>query len=1052
MPDAGLDADVVLDIRQALAQVGRLEDALGRTSEVRLTADARAVTAAIDAAVQNADLAVQVVGEAADVTGSIDAAVEAADTNVVVTGDAADVTGAIDAAVQNSDTSVSVEGQIAPGLSSGVEALGDSLDAAATSGVSLQTLLAGLSVGAAVAGLRELADAASDLEESTSKATVVFGQQFSGIQRFAEGAAAATGLSEQAALEATATFGNLFQALGSTREEAAAMSPDVVQLAADLASFNNIGVDEALEKIRSGLVGEIEPLRSLGVSFLAADVKAKGMALGLADANGELSEGAKVQARLALITEQTTLAQGDFSRTSEGLANQQRILQAELGNAAAAAGTLLLPAFQALVGAGRDAIPALQQLAANLLPALGSAIENLAPLLGTSLDLLLALSPALQLVLNIVGAIPAPVIQAVAVLLTLNRTMKLLQATTKGGIVTNLVGGLTGLVPPATQGVTALQRLRIGAGGVATSLKGLTTGLSGATLAAGLGFTAFSMYQDVMAGAKREGEEFGASIRASVGDLGGKSMRELTDLTETLDSEIVRMQGDVDDSFLGRNGVNRDYNASLHEGINQMRDFKEEVVAAQKEMLRLEAEADFGPLVDSLTKTGDALARLREDAPTAEAAIFSFKSKGADPTAGSLLDLALGLDGAKLSEEQMADAALALGTDVETLQGFIEASTTALETFIETAVGGLPSLSQAFVDANNSGKVSAREFINGLVDQTTEVVTFLADLKTIVAAGFSEVAGVLAEQGVEVAGTVAHQLAEAAREGNKTLLAETQFGLDARDQAIADSTLYFADVLGPDFVALTGQIAQFASQEWLSGLTIDEQTKLRADLAALRLSEKGKQVAAVAATAGESAARRYGLGLDLPQKTIDAAVKAGTALRENAPTGDAKTAGVATGEAFATGVMRGIEQNYGNVAEKAAQLVLQARAAAARAAEEGSPSKLFAELGANMALGVAQGIEEEVAAVQRAAEALVTDAARTAAAVSVPRIEVAAPPLSTAAAGDARTLVVVEAGAIRVEVTGAISPEEAVEVGEGIADGLAERLAERGLAVQGRAQ
>lgn len=189
--------------------------------------------------------------------------------------------------------------------------------------------------------------AASDLNESMSKVRTVLGPASKSVEDFAATSARAFGVSKNEALAAAGTYSNLFTTMGLGQQASADMSTELVGLAADLASFNNIGTDAALEKLRSGLVGEIEPLRSLGVSFNAAQVEAKALELGLADANGEISEGAKVQARYALIMEQTSTAQGDFARTSDGMANQQRILKAQLADVQAQLGQALLPVMVA---------------------------------------------------------------------------------------------------------------------------------------------------------------------------------------------------------------------------------------------------------------------------------------------------------------------------------------------------------------------------------------------------------------------------------------------------------------------------------------------------------------------------------------------------------------------------------------------------------------------------------------------------------------------------------------------------------------------------------
>lgn len=210
---------------------------------------------------------------------------------------------------------------------------------------------------AVIAGARAAFDfaqdsvkAASDLNESISKVNVVFGDSANEIRAWADTAATAFGQSEQQALEAAGTFGNLFSALGFGKDIAKDMSIGLVELASDLASFNNIGVDEALIKLRAGIVGETEPLRTLGVNLSAVQVEAKALELGLAATKKEITETDKVTARYAIIMEQTALAQGDFARTSNGLANSQRILAAQMTDLKATVGTALLPIITEMVG------------------------------------------------------------------------------------------------------------------------------------------------------------------------------------------------------------------------------------------------------------------------------------------------------------------------------------------------------------------------------------------------------------------------------------------------------------------------------------------------------------------------------------------------------------------------------------------------------------------------------------------------------------------------------------------------------------------------------
>jgi len=223
----------------------------------------------------------------------------------------------------------------------------------------------GLAIGGVTAlgtALLATVPAASDQEEALNKLRVVYGKQSAGLEALAENSARSWGLSETAALGALGTFGNLFVAMDLGQPKAAEMSEGIVGLAADLASFNNIPVDEALIKLRAGLVGETEPLRTLGVNLSAAGVQAKAMSMGLAGSVKALTAADKAQAAYALILEQTTTAQGDFARTADGLANTQRTLGAEFENIAADVGKLLLPVMVDLAKFVRDLIPAMYDL------------------------------------------------------------------------------------------------------------------------------------------------------------------------------------------------------------------------------------------------------------------------------------------------------------------------------------------------------------------------------------------------------------------------------------------------------------------------------------------------------------------------------------------------------------------------------------------------------------------------------------------------------------------------------------------------------------------
>lgn len=197
---------------------------------------------------------------------------------------------------------------------------------------------------------KDIIMAASDMNESIGKMNVVFGQNAKQVEAWANTSATAMGLSKQSAIEAAGTYGNLFQAFGLGQPAAQKMSTSLVQLASDMASFNNTSVDDAILALRSGLSGETEPLKRFGVALSDARLKTEAMAMGLIKSTSEaLTPAAKSQAAYSLIMKDTTLAQGDFARTASGTANTMRTLKAQMDNAKAALGAGLLPVFQGLL-------------------------------------------------------------------------------------------------------------------------------------------------------------------------------------------------------------------------------------------------------------------------------------------------------------------------------------------------------------------------------------------------------------------------------------------------------------------------------------------------------------------------------------------------------------------------------------------------------------------------------------------------------------------------------------------------------------------------------
>jgi hypothetical protein len=184
--------------------------------------------------------------------------------------------------------------------------------------------------------------AASDFQEATSKVNVVFGRASKSVKDFANTAARDLGQSKQAVLNAAGTFGTFGKAAGLAGDDLSTFTTDFVTLSTDLASFNNTSPEEAVMAIGAALRGESEPLRRYGVLLNDAVLKQEAMTLGIYDGKGALTAQQKVLAAQKAIYRQTNDAQGDFMRTSDGLANSQRTLKATFDDVQVSIGNAFL--------------------------------------------------------------------------------------------------------------------------------------------------------------------------------------------------------------------------------------------------------------------------------------------------------------------------------------------------------------------------------------------------------------------------------------------------------------------------------------------------------------------------------------------------------------------------------------------------------------------------------------------------------------------------------------------------------------------------------------
>lgn len=190
---------------------------------------------------------------------------------------------------------------------------------------------------------------ASDFEESLNKVDVSFKNSSQEVRNFAKTTLESFGIAEGTALDMAALFGDMSTSMGLTTSEAANLSTSLVGLAGDLASFKNMNIEEVTTALNGVFTGETESLKRLGIVMTEVNLQQFALEQGIKENIKNFTQSEKVQLRYNYVMAQTTNAQGDFARTSDGAANQMRIFQETLKELGAEFGQVLLPLFTKII-------------------------------------------------------------------------------------------------------------------------------------------------------------------------------------------------------------------------------------------------------------------------------------------------------------------------------------------------------------------------------------------------------------------------------------------------------------------------------------------------------------------------------------------------------------------------------------------------------------------------------------------------------------------------------------------------------------------------------
>lgn len=593
--------------------------------------------------------------------------------------------------------------------------------------------IAGIGIGST---LLNATRAASDLNQTLSTSSVIFGQNAGVIERWARGASRSVGLSTRAATEAAVGFGDMFQQLGFSNDAATSMSTSTVQLAADLGAFRNLPTADVVQRITAAFRGEYDSLQLLIPNISAARVEQEAMtATGKASADA-LTAQEKAAATLAIVQRDGAKAAGAFAREADGLAGSQQTLAAEWENAQARLGELLVGPVTGIVKA----------LTNGVIPAFETTVE----VVGAAAD--------------IIGDIPTPVLAAVAAFAAF-RTLRgpvssafdtlalrslylkdsITSATTSVGGFKGAVGGLVGAINPATIAVAAFTA------GIAKVLSDQSAVESGLEVAAEAG----REFRSALAGAGGVLDETSFSA--------GQLAIETAGLADALD-ELGISSGDALAALAGDQGQYDDILASLQE---------------------LDAQASITQ--DSwwqLFGTGTVAAMDRVSGKATESADKFREMRGTLEGVGEVTVVSTGAFGRWAAAQDVAQAAAAETTAAT------EEATAALTDMLVSAANSW----DGFV---GDVELSLAEYAAQLEEQIANQENWRANLVTISQRGGTEVAQILAEMGEDGANITA-QMASATEEDFQRMAAalvrEAQLGGEGAAAALNAEMQVMAEI------------------------------------------------------------------------------------------------------------------------------------------------------------------------------------------------------------------------------------------------------------------
>lgn len=214
--------------------------------------------------------------------------------------------------------------------------------------------------------IKKFVGESNDYIENVNLFTVSMGEYAGEAMKYANAVSDAMGIDTSDWIRNQGVFMTLATGFGVASDRAATMSKNLTQLGYDLSSFYNISVEDAMQKLQSGLAGELEPLRRIGYDLSQAKLEATALELGIDKAVSSMTQAEKAQLRYYAIMNQVTVTHGDMARTLDAPANQLRVLKSQFNMAAREIGNIFIPALNAILPYLIAATKVIRILASNI--------------------------------------------------------------------------------------------------------------------------------------------------------------------------------------------------------------------------------------------------------------------------------------------------------------------------------------------------------------------------------------------------------------------------------------------------------------------------------------------------------------------------------------------------------------------------------------------------------------------------------------------------------------------------------------------------------------